>query len=380
MTLGEYKDRVYSCLRCGFCFDLVADGNRRICPPYWQYGFESYGARGKLAIARALLDGELGVDRKVAERLYACTECGACDAQCFKYLPLNEIYRAMKVEVAQRGFIPSELAQVAGSLEEKGNPYGMEPERRLAWLPGKSRVGKQARVVLFAGCTPSYVRRGIARGAYQLLEAIGVPFALLEEEQCCGHPYMSMGLLDQAREAAQRNLEGVVSSGAELLVTPCPGCLRAFREDIPALLGSPLPFEAVHLSEYLAGQLGRHAVRFQRRSSVVTYHDPCNLGRALGVYEAPRRVLGAVPGVRMAEMPRSGPAAFCCGHGGFVRAVHPSVARESALDRWTEAVGTGAEAVLSACPACNTALLDARVGARTQTEVLDIAEFLAGAL
>jgi len=378
VTLGKRKDHVYSCLRCGFCFDLPAEGNRRICPPYITHGFESYGARGKLVMARALLDGALELDASVAERLYACTECGACEAQCFKYLPLGAIYRAMKMDVVEQGFLPTPLGGVAEAIGTYGNPYGKSVEARHAWLPGNHRLGGKAKVLLFVGCTPSYLRRGIARSAYRVLEALGTDFSILDEEGCCGHPLLSMGLVSGARAAAQSTFEAVERAGAEVVVTPCPGCLRTFREEMPQLLNRVLPFETVHLAEYLASELEHNRVRFRRKSSVVTYHDPCNLGRGLGVYDAPRRAVTAVPSVRLIEMSRAGEASFCCGHGGFVRAVHLDVAKESAADRWAEAIDTKAECVLSACPACNTAFLEARAATGSQVEVLDIAEFLAG--
>lgn len=380
MTLDSYRDQVYSCLRCGFCFDLPAEGNRRICPPYCAHGFESYGARGKLAAARALLDGELELDAEVANRLYACTECGACESQCFKYLPLSEIYRAMKERVVELGWLPEVFQSFADAVKEQGNPYSKAGKDRLAWLPDRRRVGGRASVLLFSGCTPSYLRRGIARSAFQVLEALGSPFTLLADEQCCGHPFLSLGLVSQARAAAERNLEAILGSGAETVVTPCPGCLKTFRVDMPLLLKKKLPFEVLHLTEYVAREMERGGVHFRRNPGLVTYHDPCNLGRGLGVYDAPRRVATAAPGVRLVEMPRARQAAFCCGHGGFVRAVDLDVAKESAADRWAEAVGTGAEAVLSACPACETAFLEARASTGSPVEVLDIVEFLARAL
>ncbi len=378
--LESYRDQVYSCLRCGFCFDLPAQGNRRICPPYYAHGFESYGARGKMAAARALLDGALEADAEVADRLYACTECGACESQCFKYLPLSAIYRAMKARMAGLGLLPKALQSIADAVKNEGNPYSKAGEDRLAWLPGGHRVGRSAKVLLFTGCTPSYLRRGVARSAFEVLDALGSPFTLLTDEQCCGHPLLSLGLVSQAQALAEQNLEAILGSGAETVVTPCPGCLRTFRVEMPLLLNRKLPFEVLHVTEYVARELNRGGIRFRRTPGLVTYHDPCNLGRGLGVYDPPRRVINSVPGVRLVEMPRARQAAFCCGHGGFVRAVDIDVAKKSAGDRWAEAVGTGAETMLSSCPACQTAFLEQRVSTGLQVEVLDVAEFLARAL
>ena len=379
MKLAEYKNQIYSCLRCGFCFDHEVGSQAKICPSHVTYGMESFGARGKLAIARALVDEAIEYDSDVAQRVYACTECGACEEQCFKYLDLLGIYRAMKGELAERDLVPTALADVARAAEREGNPYGQAAGKRLDWAPGKERVGKKAETVFFVGCTPSYLRRGIARGAYQLLEAGDVDFGLLAEEVCCGHPSYVAGDLAGARAAVARNVEAIERSGATRVVFACPGCLATFRDEAPELLGRPLPFEAVHVTELLTERLAA-GWRLRKQSRVVTYHDPCNLGRGLGIYDAPRRVIDAVPGVRRTEMRRTMARSFCCGNGGFVRFGYEPMAIENETTRLEEAVATGADLLLSACPACQIAFLDAKRRAKAAIEVLDIVEWLATAL
>jgi Fe-S oxidoreductase len=380
MTLAEYKNQIYSCLRCGFCFDHEVGSQTKICPPHVTFGMESYGARGKLAIARALVDGTMEPDADIARRVYACTECGACEEQCFKFLDLLDIYRAMKEELAARGLAPAALTQAARAAVDagKGNPYGQAGEKRLDWAPGRERVGRKAETVYFVGCTPSYLRRGIARGGYQLLEAAGVDFGLLEDETCCGHPSSAVGDMTAAQRALAHNVEAVRRMGATRVVFTCPGCLGAFRDEAPALLGQPLPFEALHVTELLAERLGA-GLRLRKQSRVVTYHDPCNLGRGLGIYDAPRRMIDAVPGAKRVEMRRSRARSFCCGNGGFVRLEYEAMARENEAARFAEAAATQADLLVSACPACETAFLDARRQAKSTLGVLDVVEWLADA-
>jgi Fe-S oxidoreductase len=379
MKLAEYKNQIYSCLRCGFCFDHEVGSQAKICPSHVTYGMESYGARGKLAIARALVDEVIDYDIDIAERVYACTECGACEEQCFKYLDLLDIYRAMKGELARRDLVPKALRDVARAAEQEGNPYGQAAGKRLDWAPGTERVGKKAETVFFVGCTPSYLRRGIARGAYQLLEAGDVDFGLLAEEVCCGHPSSIAGDLEAARAAAARSVAAIESAGATRVVFACPGCLATFRDEAPELLGRTLPFQAIHVTELLEERVAA-GLRLRKQSRMVTYHDPCNLGRGLGVYDAPRRVIDAVPGARRVEMRRTGTRSFCCGNGGFVRFGYEPMAIENEATRLEEAVTTGADLLLSACPACQIAFLDAKRRAKASIEVLDVVEWLAAAL
>ena len=380
MRLDEYKNQIYSCLRCGFCFDHVVGGGEMICPSYTTYGYESYGARGKMALARALIDRIVDYDEDIAERVFACTECGACQEECFKYLSLGDIYAAMKQDLAEQGFVPAGRTELLAPLEANGNLYDKAPEKRHAWVPGTSRIGRSADVVLYAGCTPAYVRRGIARSAYALLEAAGIDFALLEDEVCCGHPHVSMGRPDLAEQAMRTNLDAIERSGARTVVFACPGCLTTFRNDVPELLGYSLPFEAVHLSEYLVDSTTFRKVILQKQSRIVTYHDPCTLGRGLGVYDAPRRMIEAVPSSRLVEMPRTRERSYCCGNGGFVRFDHEAMAIENETSRLAEALATGADAVISACPACQIGLLDAQRREKAPIDVLDVLEWLAAAL
>ncbi len=380
MKLAQYTNQIYSCLRCGFCFDHAVGGQEKICPSYVTCGMESYGARGKMAIARALVDGALDYDADVASRVYACTECGACEEQCFKYLSLLEIYRAMKSDLAERRLVPQGLADACRATVETGNPYGQARVKRLQWAPGTARVGKRAGTLFFVGCTPSYVRRGIAKGAYEVLEAAGIDFALLEDEVCCGHPDLAAGDVAAAREAAARNVAAIEASGATEVVFACPGCLQVFREQAPDLLARPLPFRAVHVTELLGERVAAGTLRFRRQPRVVAYHDPCNLGRGLGIYAAPRGVIDAVPGARRVEMRRTSAASYCCGNGDFVRLGYEPMAVENESARWAEAVATGADLLLSACPACQIAFLDAKRRTKSALEVLDVVEWLATAI
>ena len=380
MKIADYKNQIYSCLRCGFCFDHVEGEGQKICPSYVTYGFESYGARGKMALARALIDNVIEYDEDIAKRVFSCTECGACQEECFKYLPLADIYAAMKEDLAERDLLPAGRRGLLSPLEENGNPYGRPADKRLAWAPGTERIGRTADVVLYAGCTPSYVRRNIARSAYSVLEAADIDFALLEEEVCCGHPHVSMGRPDLAQPEMEHNIAAIEKAGAKTVVFACPGCLSTFREEAPKLLGRLLPFEALHLSEYLENSSAFHALRLQKQSRVVTYHDPCTLGRGLGIFDSPRRVIEAVPSSRLVEMPRTRERSFCCGNGGFVRFDDETMSIENEVSRFAEAERTEAEVILSACPACQIGLLDAKRREESPIEVLDILEWLAAAL
>jgi len=374
LPLRAVAQPIYECLRCAFCFDLSWLGAANLCPAYAYGAFESYGARGRIAIARALLEGELEYDESVAQRIFACTECRACAEHCFKYIDTVRIFAAMRRDLAACGLIPPALAAVTDGLAETHNLYGKPHEKRLSWLKDKSRVDHPARMAFFVGCTPAYVRRTLARDTYAALAASGLDFTVLSDEWCCGHPFMAAGQQERAAEVMRHNVEVLKALGVERVVFECPGCMRTFREDVPEVLGEPLPFEVAHVTEELARQVEAGRLRFDvfQAGAVVTYHDPCTLGRGLGIYDAPRTIINAIPGMRLAEMPRHGRDAYCCGAGSFVRYDYPDFTDQTGHERLREAESTGAQYLLTACPACVTQFQYVRGQINSPLQVMDL--------
>jgi len=374
LTLHTVAQPIYECLRCAFCFDLSWLGPANLCPAYAWGAFESYGARGRVAIARALLEGELEYDKSLIRRVFACTECRACAEHCFKYIDTVKIFAAMREDLAARGLIPPGLAATADILTEKHNIYDKPHERRLSWLKERSRVDRPAPLAFFVGCTPAYVRRTLARDTFAVLAASGLRFTVLSDEWCCGHPFMAAGQRERAAEVMRHNVDALKALGVERVVFECPGCMRTFRKDVPEVLGEPLPFEIVHVSEEIARQVEAGRLRFDvyQPGTVVTYHDPCTLGRGLGVYDAPRTIIEAMPGMRLAEMPRHGRDAYCCGAGSFVRYDYPNLTDQTGIERFREVESTGAQIALTACPACVTQLQYVRGRLESQVQVMDL--------
>jgi len=374
LHLESVAQSTYECLRCAFCFDLSWLGPANMCPSYAWGHFESYGARGRIAIARAILEGELEYDDDLIRRVFACTECRACAEHCFKYIDTVKVYAMMREDLAARGLLPPELAAAVDGLAETHNLYGKPHEKRLSWLKDQSRVDKAAPVAFFVGCTPSYVRRTLARDTYSVLAGADVDFCVLSDEWCCGHPFLAAGQRERAAQVMRHNVDRLVAMGVERVVFECPGCMRTFREDVSDVLGEPLPFETVHIVEELARQVqeGRLGFDVLRAGTVVTYHDPCTLGRGLGIYDAPRTVIEAMPGMRLAEMPRHGPDSYCCGAGAFVRYDYPDFADHTGKERFREVESTGAQIVLTACPECVTQLQYVRGKLESPVQVMDL--------
>jgi len=242
--------------------------------------------------------------------------------------------------------------------------------------PGEPR---RAEVLYFAGCTaaldPSL--QHIAQNTVRLLQKAGVNFGVLgDEEVCCGSVMLRVGERDLARELAEKNLSLFRGIGVKTIVTSCAGCYKTLRQDYPSY--GDIQARVVHTSEfvrelYLDGKLQPTNQTKLR----VTYHDPCHLGRHCGLYDAPRKMIEALPGVSLEEMTRNRENTWCCGAGGGVRSAFPDWALESSRIRVQEAEETGSSHLVTTCPFCLQNLTTAVQAGNTPLEVMDLTDLLA---
>ncbi len=380
--IDELKNIIYQCNRCGQCLDFATLGLAAKCPAFQGGTFESYSSRGKFNIARALVDGQIEYDADIAARVYACTECRACAQDCFKYLDTTAMFAALKEDLAALGLIPANFKQGLegeGGLDELHNVYQAAHAERLSWLSDKSRVDKCAETAFFVGCTAAYVRPNMSVDTAGTLDRLGVDYTVLGDEWCCGHPYVEAGQMDKAREALEHTIAQYEKLGVKRVVFNCPGCLKTFKHDAPRLLGKTLPFEPMHILELIAYLAEQGELRFKPISPkiAVTYHDSCTLGRWLDIYEPPRTLLKHIPGVALKEMPRNRGNAYCCGAGGLIRYDYADIADAAGVERFREALGTGANVLMTSCPACLMQFQQTRSKLRNrQLQIMDITEII----
>jgi len=379
--IDALKPIVYQCNRCANCFDLSWLGQYNKCPAYKARKFESYLSRGKFNIARALVDGVIDYDQDIAERVFSCAECRACAEHCFKFLDTIEVFAAMKADLAERGLVPQRLQEGLGGpdgLDVTHNIYRAPHKERLAWGPAPERVDRPAETVFYVGCSSAFVRQNMAIDTAALLDRIGADYTVLSDEWCCGHPYLAAGQPEKARQVLEHNLSLFRQVGAKRVVFNCPGCLKVFRKDMPALLGESLPVRPVHVLEEIAHRVAEGRLRFKPLvpKAKVVYHDSCTLGRWLGIYEAPREIIRAIPGVTLVEMARNRRDAYCCGAGGMIRFHYDDIASEAGADRLREAEASGANLLVTSCPACLMQFQQTRNRLRSSLQVMDITELI----
>jgi Fe-S oxidoreductase len=350
------------------------------------------------------------------DALWACTTCGACVQECPVDIEHVDTFVGLRRhEVLMASSFPPELAQMFRRLEQQGNPWGLPARARADWMKGLPfpvpvvgvDVADLTEVdwLFWVGCAGAYDDKAKAttRAVAELLHTAGVRFAVLGKgETCTGDPARRSGNEVLFQMLAAENVATLTEAGATRIVATCAHCFNTFAREYPQLDGR---YEVVHHTQLLnrlvregrlvpvpppPGETGDGSPRS------VTYHDPCYLGRHNGVYAPPRELLGALPGVAIAEMPRREEQSFCCGAGGGRAFMEETIGQRINVARAGEAVATGASAVATGCPFCTVMLTDGVAAVRRgadgparaaggrdaggRVEVLDVAQLLLAAV
>jgi len=407
MRLEECKQEAWICNHCSMCTQTINDesGFYRVCPVYEQLRFEDVSARGHNTIAFYLLNGTLKYSKEVANSTYDCTTCASCEEICkpmsnliaqiggsaLKTLlpgilrPLGAelepvqsvaIVQAMRADCVDLGLQPEPLRKMAESTGENYNPYGEPHANRTKWRDDLD-IPQTADTVLFVGCNAAYRRQEIAVSTAKILKGAGVEFAVLQDEWCCGSPLLRAGNIDAAERMIKHDVDLLKEKNVKRLVTACAEGYMAISKDWPKVTGA-LPFEVLHMSQLMAELISKGKIRLKRRiNEKVTYHDPCHLGRVMGIYDEPREVLRAIPGVELVEMYPTRHAAWCCGAGGGLKDSNPALALAIGAEKVPLIMETGASVLASSCPFCKTHFVDVIERAGKLIEVKDVTELVA---
>jgi heterodisulfide reductase subunit D len=380
---------MYTCPKCKICTANLHPGETeylKLCPAYTRYGWFAYAGGGKCYLAQGIREGVLEIDEDLADIVYHCTLCGTCLEQCATDQDPTEIGRMVRREVVKAlGGPPGDAKIVVKSTLNYRNPYQQPKAMRYRWAKGldiKDASKEKVDTLYYVGCTAAMIpeRTHFALNTVKLLNAADESFGTLgQKEICCGSTTYNLGVEDVFKEVATENIEMLNGLGIDRVLTSCSGCYSVMKNEYPKV--ARRNFEVVHVTEYLAQLIDEGRLKPTRALDIkVTYHDPCHLGRYSELYDAPRRILEAIPGVELIEMPRSREKSWCCGAGAGVKTAFPDFAAWTGEERVKEARETGATALVTACPFCEGNLSEVVSATGAGMDVYDVTDLLVQSL
>ncbi|MEW6111914.1 MAG: FAD-linked oxidase C-terminal domain-containing protein [Thermodesulfobacteriota bacterium] len=373
----DVSPEIIACIQCGFC--------RAGCPTFAESTLESLNAKGRVTLAYNMLLGRLEPSEDLAKRLYQCMLCLNCKSVCPAQVNVADIVRNARQKLVEKGFLPEGFKVALAAMIDAANPLLAAPEKRTDSYPPdyKRAVPGQTEAMLHLGCVASFQDVKIIPSFMKILDKAGVNYgAIGEEETCCGYLAYLVGDMKTFKKTMEMYLERVTKYKPKQLITTCAGCLKTFRDLYPKY-GENGKLEVLHGVELMEKLIGEGKLPFDQQAPAmkVIYHDPCDIGRHMGVYEPPRNVIKAIPGVELLEFPLNRAQAKCCGGGGGMKGFDNEMAGDIGYKRLLSAIDLGAEAIVSACPSCkgtfNQAAARARREKKGKIKVLDITELIA---
>jgi Fe-S oxidoreductase len=380
----------YSCADCGRCSDnCPANAVGRPLSPRFittkarDYAFQHYPMFGSPNNGKALIGNLYSEDE-----IWSCTTCGACEAECPLLVEYIDKIVDLRRGMIEDGKVPQTLQKPLKALESRGNPYGKMEKKKADWtkakefqqtcnvkiLDGKS----EADTLYFVDSITSYDDRmqSIGRATARILNHAGENFGILGgAERDSGHEVRRFGEETLFMALRDHNVEAIKASGVQRIVTADPHAYNALKHDYKDVP----PVE--HISEVIAGAVKGGKIKFnpvENKDAVYTYHDPCYLGRHNDVYDDPRDVLDAIPGLKRVEMKRSRDRSFCCGGGGLMLFYEPKEDSRMGVARVKMAAEAGANVIVTACPFCMVNIEDAIkvAGLEGKMTAIDLAELV----
>ncbi len=350
-----------ACTRCGECL--------RFCPIYSQKKEEAINPRGKIQAMKKFIRAQYGLWaklfgakklkeeelKKFSEMIYHCTLCGECGLQCPVSIDSRSLWLALKEVLVDLHYYPKNLDLLKKNVLSQYNITGEDNTLRTGWLEGVEGLPvhqyqkEKAEYAFFVGCVSSYYPMAykIPQSFVTILDKVGVDFTLLGgAEWCCGFPLLGAGFKKEAQALIQHNIDAMKEKGVHSVIFSCPSCYHTWHESYPA------DFHLYHSVHFILKLIQDGKIQFKEEKAKVTYHDPCDLGRASGVYEAPREILRAMPGVEFVELADHAERCKCCGGGGLLEMIDPELGASLAKEKIKQIQATGADWVITACQQC----------------------------
>jgi len=390
---GRQVLELLACTRCGECIPW--------CPTYAEAERDEITPLDKISTLRSFLLGQTlgagslgrllghrrpddaGLERWAAGA-YDCTLCGRCRVVCPVGIRTRELWIAMREQLVALNRHPALMDRLRETVAAQYNIVGQPNEQRTGWSDNLERVPpsldrqKGAEVVYFLGCVAAFYPTvySIPRAMVQVMDYAGVSWTTLgDAEWCCGFPLTIAGMGADAEALARHNVAAVRDLGARAVVTACPSCYHTWQHEYPRIVGD-LGVRVMHSTGFLRDLVRAGRVELRGFPAPITYHDPCDLGRTNGIYDAPREIFRAIPGVQFTEMRDHREYSLCCGGGGDVEMADAELSQAVARRRLLQAQETGAQTIVTACQQCQRTLLGAARREKARIRTIDVSELV----
>ncbi|MCL2147823.1 MAG: heterodisulfide reductase-related iron-sulfur binding cluster [Methanomassiliicoccaceae archaeon] len=377
--MPRIQQELTACLQCGYCIS--------VCEAHDQTPWESVTPRGKIYYLNQL-SGAGGVDKLLGrevslspyfvDAMYKCTGCGNCEAVCHASIPLVEFWETVRKWIVDEGAGPMSAHKgMAKKVGEVHNPYGEPPSKRGDWWPEEVERAHTPDVLFFAGCTGAYRQQSLPQTGVRVLARAGVKINTLgTDEWCCSSPLLRTGTHRHSLECAEKIVEGADGMGAKDMVMTCSGCYKTISTDLGKFYAKTGQ-NVYHFSQYVEKLIAEKKLPLNHEfKAKVTYHDPCHMGRHMGVFETPRNVLKKIKGIELVEMTRNRENSRCCGAGGGYKSQYNDMAVNIAAERVRDAEETGADILVTCCPFCVVNLTQGAKQINSKIKIMDLSEVL----
>jgi heterodisulfide reductase subunit D len=376
------------CLSCGVCSDNCEVYAETADPGTAYVGiiknFRSIMRRKHGLLAKILRQEEPApTELKLFSRgVYYCTLCARCREVCPIGIDTRSLGKSIREFLVAEGHYPANLNLMRDSVASNRNVLGLPNSERAMWVdylpnPDETLTKKtHAEVAYFVGCMASFspTVQDVPVAFAQILQHGGVDFAILgEKEWCCGYPLVWAGMPREAEELRKSNIDRMTELGVKTAVFSCPSCYHSWRTEYDVNI------ELLHHTQYILRLIKEGRIHLKPLNLTVTYHDPCDLGRNSGEYDAPRDVIKSIPGISFVEMRLNREKALCCGGGGDVEVADENFPSTIAKQLISLAKETGAGTIVTACQQCKRTMVKAlsKEGAETSSlKVVDLAELV----
>ncbi len=382
------------CIKCQLCAEncQVYKATKDSDKPYLSYAYINSHVKSHLkAEHMPVLFGHKMSEDEIEEfnhEIYNCLLCSRCAEVCPAFIETRDMGIAVRKAQYHLGLTPKKFDLAKDAVLKEKNVANFPNSERAMWIdffipePPEDYYQKdKAEVVYFTGCMASFSPQvqDIPAAVVQVFEKAGVDFTLLgEKEYCCGYPLIILGMKEEVEELIKHNIEEIKKKGAKKVVFSCPSCYHTFSHEYPEIEG----VELLHHTQFIKQLIEEGKIKLKKPlDTKAAYHDPCDLGRNSREFEAPREVIGHLPGVEFKEFPSSKEMALCCGGGGDVEIANPELTSEVSKGIIEEAEEVGVDTIITACQQCKRVIKSSSdKNAKGKFKVKDIAELVLEAM